>query len=227
MAGDAVRLAQNVDGVAVEKRNDLAVQLVGGAAVELEIARSGHDVGATGRDRLAGVPGFDLCQLFEVLLDQAPPALQDAAALRSGRLAPRAVQRRLGSAYRAIDILGAAIGDVGKGLPVAGIDHRDAATLGGLQPFAIDQQGVRFEFHVGHGVTPGRRLWGLASGQNTSMVGGCATDENRQSGKRVSPMAKTPVAIRQREVVKPVHGRGRLVSVTCRVLRLRAPSARP
>ncbi len=53
--GDAVRLAQGVDGVAGEIRDGLARQLVGGAAVELEVARQRPGVGAGLAERLADV----------------------------------------------------------------------------------------------------------------------------------------------------------------------------
>ena len=56
---DAVRLAQRQRGIAVEEGNGVAVDLVAGAAVELEIAQHGRDIGLALPERLAGVARFE------------------------------------------------------------------------------------------------------------------------------------------------------------------------
>ena len=59
VARDAVRLAPGEHGVARGIGNRLAVQLVAGAAVELEVARARRDVGARLLQRLAAVARLD------------------------------------------------------------------------------------------------------------------------------------------------------------------------
>ena len=69
VAGDAVRLAPRQHGVAVGVGNRLAVQLVAGAAVELEVAGAAPRVGARLLQRLAAVARLEQRELVGVVDD--------------------------------------------------------------------------------------------------------------------------------------------------------------
>ena len=85
MAGHAARLAQDHHLIAGEEGDGLAVDLVGGAAVELEVAGAGGDVVARLLHRLAGVVRLDIGKLVEMVEDQpAEPGQQAAAVDRRG-----------------------------------------------------------------------------------------------------------------------------------------------
>ena len=88
VAGDAVGLLHRQHGVAVEIGQGGAVMLVAGAAVELEIAGAGGDVGLGLLHRLAGIGGLEPPQRLEIRLDGAADAGQDAAALDRRHPAP-------------------------------------------------------------------------------------------------------------------------------------------
>ena len=90
MRGDALGLPDRGDEEAVEERDRVAVQLVGGGAVELEIARDRHRVGAGLFERLAGVAGLQQRQLLDVVLDQPPELAEQPPALGRGQAAPGA-----------------------------------------------------------------------------------------------------------------------------------------
>ena len=68
----AVRLAQRERGVAVGEGNGLAVHLVGGAAVELEVARQRHRVGAALLQGLADIQRLEPRQFVGLLQHSAP-----------------------------------------------------------------------------------------------------------------------------------------------------------
>ena len=87
MAGDALGLAQHGHHVAVEERDHIAVHLVGGGAVELEVARRRRDVGARLLHRLAGVARLELGELVEVIEHALAEFHQQAPAFDCGQLA--------------------------------------------------------------------------------------------------------------------------------------------
>ena len=74
VAGDAVRHAHRDHRAARGVGNRLAMQLVGGAGVVLEVARACGDVTARLLDRLAGVAAFELGQLVVMLRRSTPRA---------------------------------------------------------------------------------------------------------------------------------------------------------
>ena len=89
--GDAVRLTQRERGVAVGEGQGLAVHLVGGTAVELQVARQRHGVGATLPERLAHVQRFQARQFVGLRQHQPTHLQQQTAALGGGECAPVAV----------------------------------------------------------------------------------------------------------------------------------------
>ena len=90
VAGDAVRLAEGVDGVAGEIGDGLAHQLVGGAAVELDVARERPGVGAGLAERLADVAGLELGRgPRHASSTSRPSAGEQPAALGGGGGGPR------------------------------------------------------------------------------------------------------------------------------------------
>ena len=93
VAGDAVRLAPGEHRVALGIRQRLAVELVAGAAVELEVAGAGDDVGARLRHRLAAVARLEPGELVGVVGDRARQRRELAPLVRRRQPAPRTVER--------------------------------------------------------------------------------------------------------------------------------------
>jgi len=110
-----MRLAQSVDGVAVEIGNGRAMQLVRRATVEFHVARQCHGVGAGLLQGLANIHRFQPRQRVDVLQDQCADLGQDAPPLRRGHARPWAVQRGAGGGHGAVDIGVAAAGDLADG----------------------------------------------------------------------------------------------------------------
>ena len=125
VAGDAVRLAPGQHRVAGRVGNRLAVQLVAGAAVELEVARARRDVGARLLQRLAAVARLDQRELVGVIEDRARRAAQQPAALGRARACPRRRRARARAARTGgVDVGGVAARDGGERLAVGRVDHR-------------------------------------------------------------------------------------------------------
>ena len=103
------------------------MDLVGGAAVEFEIAHGRRNVGAALSHRLAGVARFQRGKLGRVLLDQQPKPRQAAAALERRHAAPWArIEGGAGGFHGAIDIGLAGGGDRREGQTVGRADDIDA-----------------------------------------------------------------------------------------------------
>jgi hypothetical protein len=147
-----MRFAQGFRVMAVQKRDHLSMQLVGGAAVIFEIAHQRRHVGARLGDGLAIVAGFQTRQRLGLGLDAQAQAQHQPAALGRSQPAPIARQRGAGGGDGRVHILGAGFGDRRKGHPVDGRDHRHLASRCGRQPGAADQvQGagqVQRRFHL-------------------------------------------------------------------------------
>ena len=106
MSGDAVRLAQGVDRVAVEVRDRFAHDLVGRAGVKFHIARHRQRVGARLLQRLADVERLDARELLDPGADQIGELQEQSPALGRGEPSPRAMKRALGRLDRRIDVGG-------------------------------------------------------------------------------------------------------------------------
>jgi hypothetical protein len=138
VAADAVRLTQGQHGVAGVIGNRLAVHLVGGAAVELEVAGERQGVGPGLAQRLADVARLEGGELLGPIRDQLSEPGQDAAALERRHAAPVAFERASRGLNGLVHLLGAAAGDLREALAVAGIDHGERAA-DRLAPAPVDQ----------------------------------------------------------------------------------------
>ena len=165
VAGDAVRLAQGVDGIAIEIGDGLAMHLIGGAAIELHVAGEGDCIGAGLFERLADIEGFEPGEVVDALEHHAADAGENAAALGSGRAAPGAGEGGAGGGHGGIVIGGAAAGNAGDDGAVGGVLDRQGFAGDGIDPAATDEALGRIEEQGGiglngHGVRGLRRLGG-------------------------------------------------------------------
>ncbi len=141
VARHPVGFAQGVDGVAVLERDRRAVHLVGRAAVEFQVPREGHRVGARLFQRLADVERLEPGEVVGVIEDQLPEPRQHPPALRRRRPVPHAPARAARAAAIAASISSAppraisASGDPSEGL-VSGRRSRRR------DPVAADQAAV-------------------------------------------------------------------------------------
>ncbi len=81
-----------------------------------QVGRQRHVRGPRDGERLAVVQRLELGQLIGVLEDQVPDPPDEAAALRRGHRAPRALEGLAGRPYRTVDVLDVTLGDPGEGL---------------------------------------------------------------------------------------------------------------
>ena len=146
VAGHAMRLADRQHRVAGLVGQGLAVQLVGGARVELEVARDAGRVGVRLLERLAGVARFELRDLVVARADQHRQAREDASAVGGARVAPRAVVGGARGLHGAVDVGGVAARELREHLAVGGIDHGDGFADGRRDPSVADEM-LRF-FHA-------------------------------------------------------------------------------
>src|SRR6185312_2139917 len=116
----------------------VAMNLVGGGAVEFAVARQRLDVGPRLLERLADVPCFELRQQIDIFQNALADPMQDAAAIGRRHASPVAVQRRPGCLNRALDILATAAGNVGKMRTVRRIQDLETTSIGGIDPAAGD-----------------------------------------------------------------------------------------
>ena len=157
VAGNAMRLAQRVDGVAIEIGDSLAHDFVGGAAVKFHIAGEGESIGARLLQRLADIQCFYAGEIVDALEHEASDTGKDAAAFGGGRLAPRAGEGGLRGGDGGIDVGFCAARDAGEfGAGGWVLDGQIVAAEGG-DPTAADEAfgGVEEEVWVGpdiHGV---------------------------------------------------------------------------
>jgi hypothetical protein len=138
MGGHAVRLIQRDGRESRPVRDGIAVNLVGRSPVEFEVARQRLDIGPRLPERLADVPCFELRQQIDVLQDALADPMQDATTVRRRQASPVAGQRGPGRPDRALDILAAAAGNVGKMRTVRRIQDRETTPIGGIDPAAGD-----------------------------------------------------------------------------------------
>src|SRR4029453_1820378 len=74
-------------------REGVTRELVTGAAVELEVARTCSNVGCGLCEGLAAIARFDQRELLSVLLDRAPELRKKSTFLRGRESAPAAIER--------------------------------------------------------------------------------------------------------------------------------------
>ena len=115
------------------------MDLVGGAAVELELAGQRQRVGMGLAKRLAGVARLEHRERVRLGLDQLAKPCKDASALERRHPGPVAVQGGMRGADRGVDVVCGAARELGEGQAIARIDHRDRLAAAGLLPRAADQ----------------------------------------------------------------------------------------
>src|SRR5581483_8554686 len=98
--------------------------------VEAEVLGRARDLGLDRGDRLADVARLELGELLAVRDDRIGERVQQARALRPGRLPPRTVDRSACGVDRAVDLSLAGHGGARKGLARGGLG--DVAELGAL-----------------------------------------------------------------------------------------------
>ena len=125
-------------GVGVD---DLAVDLVGPAAVVSEAAGGVGDVGQGHGQRLSVVQSLNTGEGLRVLLKQVRELGQHAAALGRGDLCPGAVEGLAGGGDGDVDILLGRLLHGADGLFVVGVDGLERVAVDGLDEFVVDEPG--------------------------------------------------------------------------------------
>ena len=126
MTGDAVRLAQGVDRVAVEIGDRFAHHLVGRAGVKLHVARHRQRVRASLLQGLADVERLDMRELIDPFVDQFGELREQPPALGRGEPAPVPCERPFGGLDRRIDVGGLSASDFADLNPARRILERKA-----------------------------------------------------------------------------------------------------
>ncbi len=141
-ADDAERLALHERHRFRTDGRQLAAPLVDGLAVEAQARCGARDVDAQRvADRLADVEGLEQGEVVYARLDEVGEAQQDAAALGGRRPAPGpAVEGAAAGAHGAVDVLGAAAGDVGEVAAVAGTVVGERRPVGRRGEGAVDER---------------------------------------------------------------------------------------
>src|SRR5262245_49229503 len=99
---------------------------------------------------LAVVQGFELRQLLCVRFDKVRQSVQQAAALRSGHLAPSTLFKSVtGCMHGFINVGSVGLRDVCNELSCCRINRRKRLTRCAIDPLAIDQQFSWADFHLG------------------------------------------------------------------------------
>ncbi len=145
VAGDAVRLAQSVNGVAVEVGDRLAHDLVGGAAVELHVTRHRQRVGAPLPDRFADVEGLQPGELLDAGPDEIAEPRQEAAAFGRAEPPPVPGERAFGRVDRGVDIGGLPAGNRADLRAARGILERQKLVRLRPHPAPVDEALVDLE----------------------------------------------------------------------------------
>ena len=145
VAGDAMRFAQRIDGVAVEIGDRLAHHLVGGAAVELHVARHRQRVGAALLDRLADIDRLDPREVFDAGADELGELHEQPAALGRGEPSPFARQRPLRCVDRSVDVGACPARDRADLDPARRVLDGEARAGPGGDPAPVDEALVGFE----------------------------------------------------------------------------------
>ena len=117
------------------------------------------DVDVLGQaDRLAVVERLDLREFLGVRLQRVGERMHQPLAPGRWHRGPRAGRERLaGGRDGAVDVLGAALGDLGDLAARRGVDGGEGAPVGGLQALGADQQAVRLGDELARRRRPARR----------------------------------------------------------------------
>lgn len=144
-AGDADRLLHGLRGEAIHRQRDLllgrVVQPRGEVGVEMEHAGGVVDVPERLGQGLAVVLHLEPGQLVAARGDGVAHAVQDNGAFPPREARPGAfVERPTRGLDGAVDVVGAAAGDLGEDLTVRGIDHIEHLSRGCSAIRSVDEQ---------------------------------------------------------------------------------------
>ena len=145
VASNPMRFAQRINRVALEIRDRLAHHLVGGAGVELHVARERQRVGAALPDRLADVDRLDPGQILDTTADEVGELREKSAAFGRGEPPPIARERPLGRADRRVDVGACPTRDRADLDPARRVLHGEARARSRRHPASVDEALVRFE----------------------------------------------------------------------------------
>ena len=109
-----------------------------------QISRQRHIGDTRDRQRFAVIQTFELCEFFQVLLDQVTQLPYQAATLRGRHLRPGAALEGLARRFhRAINVLAIAFGNLRQNFSSSGVIGREGFPGGRLDPFSIDEHLAR------------------------------------------------------------------------------------
>jgi hypothetical protein len=146
MARNAVRVSHDGDGIAVEERDRLAMHLVGGCAVELEIACRRRHVGAGLFQRLATILRLELRQFLVMSHDGIAEFDQQSPTFSGGQPAPGSVfESRARGADSGIDIRLARPRNGGEGQAIRWAKAVESPTIWGFLRNTVDDVAMQFQ----------------------------------------------------------------------------------
>ena len=134
-----MRLAQGVDGVAIEIGDRFAHHFVGRAAIELHVAGHRQRVGAALLQGLADIERLDAGKFVDSLADQPGELHEQPPALGRGELSPFAGKRAFGRLDRGVDVRGLAARDLSDLNPARRVFQRQAFPRLRLDPAPADE----------------------------------------------------------------------------------------
>ena len=149
--GYAQRFAQQVDLVAVQKRNHFAVHFVGCTGIKLKVTGQHNHVVASRCHGLAGVFGFQQRQFFAMFGHQMTELHHQTAAFAGVEFAPVAGECSTRGAHGQIDVSRLAAGNVFKHLTVNRRAYFQCVAADGLAGLACND-------HVCHVLFSGKRF---------------------------------------------------------------------
>ncbi len=163
VAGDTMGHPLGGHEIAGKEGNGLPMQLVGGAAIEFEVARGGRDIGAGLLHGLAGVARLKLGELLGMVGDGDRELGEQAAPLGGGEAAPGPLLHRMaGRRHGGIHVILPAGGDLGEDAPLGGGIDVEHAARDGRAPAIVDEHalGGHYGAHLVHAASPsfGRSL---------------------------------------------------------------------
>ncbi len=164
MAGHAMRLAQGIDGIAVQIGDGVAHDLVGGTAIEFHIAGQSDRIGARLCQRLSDIARFEFCQCVGLRQHSLAYAGQDAATLCRSHPSPVSGAGGMGGSDSRVDIRRRAARDLRQGLACRWVRNLDRGIA--TNPGPADQVAGRRDIkgRQRHGQAPaigGRRRSGI------------------------------------------------------------------
>ena len=121
--------------------DDLALNLVGPAAVVAESANAHGDVDLGHADGLAVVEGFDRGEEIGVLFKQAGELVQELATVFRGFLPPRALESLAGGGNGDVDILLGGLVDGADDLLGGGVDGLESLAIDTFYELVVDEPG--------------------------------------------------------------------------------------